>query len=338
MSFMRRKIRAYLLLSISALALVLAYNNCTQTAFKKAISQTAFMNSGNGGAYEGKLTRYASFDVSQPCLEMGSNLKPLPNKQIHLFENSSQSSLELVREQCKDLKTPQAIPPEAVTISSTGELTYSGSKFSAQELPGDFDIVAASCPAGYLPQANAVRTNLFNNAFNIMAPYWWYPQGLVGTLTGSLGSLPRFQVLRQTSEALEFYHRPHQEVALTAGTEYAFTALVQQENVKDAYLSGWYQNGMDMNVYFDLNTGVGKDVGSIGTTDLRFSSRPFSGGWILTIYFTAPTSGINALGVTTGPPVGPNGINIQPQPSAQIGDSISVTALQLEELSSFCFK
>src|SRR5690349_2373195 len=130
--------------------LTLGFQNCTPVDFANFQSQASkgLGNTGNGGPYEGKLAIYNSFEVARPCLEMGANLKPLPNHQIF----QTQTNFNLVRENCQDLKIPKTLASADVTWDQSGQMAYAGHRFAEQSALGEFDVVAGSCPVGRLPK------------------------------------------------------------------------------------------------------------------------------------------------------------------------------------------
>lgn len=320
---------------IFALGLLMAigFQNCTPAQFDKTISQASKMTlgvSGNGEPYEGKPTIYNAYNLAQPCVEKGANQKPLPNHQIHHTPNY----LKLVRENCSDLAIPKDVSPAEVTVEPIpGQISYAGVSYSEQAILNDFDVVAASCPAGMTLKSNAARNNLVISGLHLFDGVWDQSEGVPVTMTGSLAGMPRFHFTR-TADGLQWYERPQQAVPVVSGNTYAYTFLARKENVPDIYIGGYYNPDVILEAYFNLDTGISRDVGSRGVSNISFSSRPFSGGYIVTVFFTSPLSAPITLGVAPGPALGPNLLMDLPQ--GQAGDSIAVTSFQLEEVSQYC--
>jgi hypothetical protein len=317
-------------------ALVLTLQNCTPAQFGESLlSMSPTKASGNGGVYEGKPDIYYHYETSAPCSDRGANGKPLPNKQIFIVRSGQTSIPQLVRENCSDLAVPVNLASDSLVFfnDGSGNFSYQGESYKAYTPASDFEVVAAGCPSGYVQRIGGAHQNLLQYSQDFFSSPWQF-NGIQGMLMGSLGSLPRFQLLRNDSSTLEWWRRVHQPVTLEAGKTYAFTFYAQKGTVSEAYFSGAQTNNLAINVYFDLTTGAGRDVSSGGFNNLSFASRPFSGGFILTTYFTASQTFVNYVGVTAAAPAGPNGINDGPM--GQVGDSIFATAVQLEDVNNFC--
>jgi hypothetical protein len=322
------------LFAVFGLILIFAFQNCSPANFDVGISRNSLSktlgssDSGNGGAYEGKITIYNAYDSVRPCAEIGANSKPLPNHQIQ----ETQVSLKLVRENCVDLPTPKDLDASQVSGLGTSQITYSGISYSELTVLNDFDVVAGSCPAGKTLNSNAVRNNLIIAGLNLFDGVWDQSQNVDVSSAGSLGSLPRFNITRNTNSY--WYERPQQPVNVVSGVDYSFTFLVMKQNIQEVLISGYYNSSTMLNAYFNLDTGIGRDVGSSGINNVSFASRPFSGGYIVTVFFTSPLSAPITIGVAPGPLLGPNLIFDNPQ--GQAGDSVAATAFQLEQVSNYC--
>ena len=326
---------------LAVLFLVFLFQSCSLTKFKGdflANSLTPSTDSGNGGAYEGKPTPYHHFDMNNSCRDIGANGKPLPNKTIFLYKSIPGSSPQLVRENCSDLVAPINLPLASLQFANdgSGNFTFAGEAFNTPAVVSDFTVVAGACPTGYSAIVGATRKNLLQSSQDLLFSPWFYEPGVHGLQQGSLGGLPRYEIIRDDPAALQWYRRVHQGVPLLAGKTYAFSFFAQPGTKNEAYLSGWQAGNLALNVYFDLNTGAGRDVGTVGFSNLSYSSRPLSGGMIVTSYFTATVDAINYIGITPAAPAGVNGINDGPM--GAVGDSIFSTALELEDVSNYCTK
>ncbi|MEK7355806.1 MAG: hypothetical protein AAB250_05125, partial [Bdellovibrionota bacterium] len=148
-------------------ALVLSFQNCTPTNFEGVTDRfSSSMESGNGEPYEGKLTSYSHFETTSRCSSLDSSGQPLPNDQILVYEKSGTKKAQLVREVCRDLKVASDISLSSIQIAADGstDIRYAGKIFKERVLTTDFDVIAQSCPTGYIPKPGVSRTNLFTTS------------------------------------------------------------------------------------------------------------------------------------------------------------------------------
>jgi hypothetical protein len=320
--------------TVALFVLLIAFQNCAPNTFQGAVDNLSSKNSGNGNAYEGKPEIYYYFDSQAPCSDKDLNGKPLANKQFFLYQNKNP---DLVRNNCSDLATPVSVPLASLTFSTNGSGTFSyqGNTFQPQTTFNEFAVVAASCPAGYSPKAGAIRKNLIKSSQDFLSADWF---GIPRSLDGTLGGLPRYQLTRDVDNLI-WYTRMSQAVTLSAGKTYAATFFAQKGNIGEACFSTWQDNETSMSVYFDLNTGAGRTVGLYGSgtpfSGISFANRPFAGGMIVTVFFTAPADYVNYMGIT---PAAPAGANVDNAPSGSVGDNIFATAMQLEDVDNYCTK
>lgn len=307
--------------------LLLPFQNCSTPKFDT--SQLKSYNSGNGDAYEGKLTRYSHNNNS--CTEIGANGQPLPDRMIYVFGEYPNIQAQLVRQSCSDLEVPLNIDVAQLQFTGTngtGNLTYQGISYQPLVAIGDFDVVAAACPAGRAPLASPRRVNLLQASQNLTDPAWMTVDGIGATMTGSLGSMPRYQILRNDPNYTDFWRRLGQVLPLPAGKTYAFSFLAKADSSQWAGFSFYEAMDYTFTLSVNLATGQVRDDGYQGLT-ARTVSRAFSGGRFITIYFTTPRpASYAAVGVYPSTPT--------TNDNGQYGDSLFATAIQLEDTDAFC--
>lgn len=322
----RHHARRYLAI-LWATLLLLPFNNCSK---KVQFESTKINYNGNGDAYEGKLTRYSHYD--SPCAEVGKNGQPLPNRQIYLFGDYPNIKAQLVRDNCTDRDVPLELDISQVTFSGpsgTGDLLYAGASFQVLQQKGDFDVVAAECPAGRTPLSSPSRVNLLASSQNLSDSNAYMPtDGISATLNGSLASLPRYEILRNDPNFTDFWRRVGQVLPLPAGKTYAFTFLAKESSSQWAGFSFYEAMDYTFSLSVNLLTGQVRDDGNVGVPNVQTVSRLFGGGRLITIYFTTPKpAAYAAVGVYPSAATG--------QPNKYL-DSIHATALQLVDVANFC--
>jgi hypothetical protein len=307
--------------------LLIPYQNCSRSKFSSDATATQY--SGNGDAYEGKLTRYSHFD--NKCTELGKNGQPLPDRMIYVLGDYPKIKAQLVRENCLDKNVPVDLNISQIQFSGpdgTGDVVYQGVNYQMLAPSGDFDVVAASCPAGRAPLSSPKRVNMLLASQNLTDPAWDPVDGIGVALNGSLAGLPRYQILRDDPNYVDFWRRVGQVRPLQAGRTFAFSFLAKAGTSDWAGFSFYERMDYTFTLSVNLSTGQVRDDGNVGVPSVQTVSRVFGGGRFITIYFTTtgPVS-YGALGVYPSVATG------QPY---KFGDSISATAVQLEDVSTFC--
>lgn len=305
------------------------FQNCSHPSVTHGAKSTGSANlSGNGDAYEGRLTRYNLVE-QQPCPESGANGQPLPNRQIHLMGTPPNARAFMVRENCSDLPAPVALDSSLVTVGSNGQLTYESQVYTELTVVGDFDVVAASCPSGMSPRSGGTHVNLLQDSQNLSSQAYEIPTGIGSSLTGSLGGLPRYEIVRNDSANLDFWRRVSQVLAMKGGKRYAFTFFAKPGTSVWAGFGFYEAMSLTFTLAINLSTGAVRDDGTVGVQNVSVTSRPLSGGRIVTVYFDLPQDAA----------YGASGVFPSTASSAaygNFGDSIYATAMQLEDVSNFC--
>jgi hypothetical protein len=159
-------------------------------------------------------------------------------------------------------------------------------------------------------------------------PAWDPVDGIGVALNGSLASLPRYQILRDDPNYVDFWRRVGQVMPLRAGRTFAFSFLAKAGTSDWAGFSFYERMDYTFTLSVNLSTGQVRDDGNVGVPSVQTVSRVFGGGRFITIYFT-----------TTGP-VSYGALGIYPSVATgqpyKFGDGISATAVQLEDVSTFC--
>lgn len=274
--------------------------------------------SGNGEPYGGKPRSYEAREPQNPCAEIGKDGVPLPNHQIFGYGNGTKQS---VREGCRDI-VPVTLNEGDIQVTPTGDIIYKARTYILNTSSGDFDVVAADCPAARAPLPSPVRSNMVTHSQDLMAADWGGGvQGLTITPEGALGSLPLYTISRNSPSALENYRRPSQNPMQVAGETYVFSFYAAPSAEEALFISD-SAGIQDLEIVFNLNTGASTVLVSTGTTNVSTSARPFGGGLFISVYFTALISGNVHVGVAAN--------------SENVGSSISTTAFQLERVANFC--
>lgn len=305
---------------VTGFLLILFYQNCsrveTQQKEQGAISAPSLNASGNGDGYSGKLTRFEQNDPMSPCQEIAENKKPLPNGVIYAYP---EGKIELVRSQCKD------IVPFAVSDFNLTEnfIEYNNLKFFATEQPSDFQVLAASCPPGTMQNASSNRINLFSNSIDLVNGSWSLHPGLSVTPDGTLAGLPLFKIKRISPALTESWRRLYSHSMITTNQRYVFSFFAKTNVSENAYVVGYLpSNGAFFQSAFNLMTGLPLNSLANGFSNISYSTKAFSDGLFISVYFTPGIDDSLYVGVA--------------QESANLETGISVTALQLENISNFC--
>ena len=314
---------------VAVTAMVVAFQNCSAPSdFMGLSSKASSGGTGNGDSYGGKPGDYSYYDPSNPC-DKGRDDKPLPNQQIRLA-----TSYQLVRENCRDI-TPQTLDPAQVSFTSNESLSYRGLSFAITPVRGTFDVMAAECPSGYAPRANAVRTNVVQSGGDLTVRPPWVDEWTTTRTDGVLGSLPAFTITRASASPV-YWERVYQGQVFKPSTNYAVSFFASPGNVDDVYFSSteWENNIQISVIEITLNTLTGAGwIGSAnGYSNVSFTSRLIDGTRFFTIYFRSPPR----TPVSAAFGFGPSGQSQGGPDVSKRGDSIKVGNVQMEELSSFC--
>lgn len=317
-----------------------AFQNCSGAKFSS--TQTDVQYSGNGDGYSGKPDQFRHFDPARPCREADRLGKALPNDEIFFQPRAVTGPRvpHMVRENCRDIAPAELDARELVfTPASNTSFIYRGKTFSAQNPPGDFDVLASACPAGKTAIAGAARTNLMIAAQDwrqtLSAQGWLFHQGISVELNGSAQSLPTYLIRRSDPAALDEYRRASQYITLQPNTEYVFS-FIAREGSRSAAAFRLYRAGPTpavddtLTVDFDLRAGTtGVRVNTLGTA-ARSTITPVANGYLCTISFTTSANGdfgTSDIGVSP---------NYDDAGVGRVGDSIYAGLAQLERVSDFC--
>jgi hypothetical protein len=312
MSQLKRRLKIANFIAL-ATCVVLGYQACGGKINFQSTQQKAAMNSGNGGSYGGKPGTWVKHDPSNSC-EVATDGNALPNEQI----NIDASKAELVRSNCQDLTPPQLLSAADIQTSANG-ITYQGKEFLYQAPPAEFQIVAASCPASLKPIAGASRVNLLNSSQTLLAPDWTIMAGVTSMLEGTIAGLDGFRITRTN---LTSYERIKQQAPLVAGNLYALSVLARHGSDNSVRLEYEAQaNGIS--TVLNTSTGSVTISNNVNFSQVSFTSHAISDARFFTVYFSPNVDmPIGDVGVTTS--------------QVAVGESIFATAVQLEDVSSFC--
>ena len=307
--------------------LVLLFQNCSQANFLGGTTAQMSPGNGNGDFYGGKPTLYSHYETTA-CAQTGRDGKALPNGQIL---NDAPGSFKLVRENCADLE-PSTIASADIQIAS-GNLVYAGRSYSADPVKEDFSVLAANCPTGRTLKANPVRTNLIPNAQDLTnTATWWNNDGITSSLETSIAGLPAYAITRTDASRLDYWRRAHPDLILPASKTYAVSFFARAGNVGEVYFA--HVQGSDViSVILDISTGTVRVFEQTGFTYLATESRAIGNSRFFTIFFTTPaglTQTAGALGFA------PNGLDSAFNQSSRLGDTITLSTPQLEDVDSFC--
>lgn len=334
---MRLRLDRCFALFAMAVIMVVGFQNCS--APKRFGSQGSNTQmSGHGEGYSGKTELFAYFDSRQPCSKFDRYGRPLPNFQIfyQLKAGSTIRAPHLVRKTCQDID-PLEIDPKEITASDSSSITYQGMTFGELTTNGDFDVVASSCPAGKSPIAGAVRKNIFVSAFdwtNLSNGAWFWHQGVIANLYGTIQSLPSYVISRNDPAALNGYERASQFHNLQPSTDYVFSFVARPGTVNGATVRATrgsiapdYEG---LAVDFNFQTGTASVRNNTGLPGATATMVPFGNGYLCTLYFR--TTSMTAFTAPMEIGVGPMDAGYV----ARVGDSVIATAAQLEPVSEFC--
>jgi hypothetical protein len=327
------------------LLLVLGFQNCTQQGFKQTSQGRKHLE--NGGPYAGKTGEYRYFSPSEPCSARNLKGEPLPNEMLLFRPNSiGVTTPVLTREACVDVE-PVPIPEVDVQFDETTDSLVYRNRVFAPERPGDFDIVAAGCPAGKSAIPGAVRQNLFASAFDwtvpqsyvkgLWTPGWYNFPGIGVDLYSTISSLPAFLIQRNDPNQLDIWRRSSQHIYLQADTQYAFTFLARPGSVPTTDFT--YYRGLtgiagdlrneEVVVTFDFQNRTTNIVRTLNIAGVSAVISPLENGFICTVYFTTSATanqGESNIGIAP----------VRDQGGVLAGDSILATAAQLVPVDQFC--
>jgi hypothetical protein len=323
--------RSLSLLGLGAL-LVVSFQNC-QVQPKFDVSQKT-ASEGNGDSYGGKPEILDRTDST--CTELDRQGRPLPSAQIFVYRSSGQ--VAMVRENCQDIQ-PHLLAPADFSFATDGskDVIVDGHLFKPTAVQSALDVIAAACPAG-LTEKNVTRVNLVPAELDMTdLNTWWNHVGITSTFASVIGSIPSFKIERTDSSLLEYWRRAHYEGMIKPSTRYAFSFLAKPGSVNDVFVGisdNANANTAKISLIADASTGAVTVPENVNFTNVTSSSRVFAGSRFITIYFTSPPSmSYSVVGL------GPNGYvlnNASYIQDTHVGDSVQVSGLQLEEISSFC--
>jgi hypothetical protein len=322
--------------------LIASFQNCTRTdtGFKSKTTEYSSA-SGNGDGYSGKPggDLYRRYDDQTPCVDLDRYGKPLPNEQIFYQSKSPTGPKEpyVVRQNCSDV-TPQPIASTDLKYDGSGSLIFKGQSFAGFQATADFQVLAAACPAGKSPIANAARTNLIVNSqdWTEQPVYqgWMWHAGIVAILNGSIKSLPAYNLVRTDPAFPEEFRRISQIKKLNASTDYSFSFLAKKGtrdliNFRYYRVDGATGNEEYIIIDFNLVTGTSSIRLNSNLAPAKVTMTPVGEGYFCTVYFTtSPTAAENYSDVGFSP-TAVNGVT-------HVGDSVYATAAQLEATGGFC--
>lgn len=312
-------------LVLVAVISLIGYQNCSRILLVGQSEKASMGGGGNGDGYEGKPDKiFVQNDMTMPCSEIGANGQPLPNREIFYYQSLSYSYL--VRRDCADI-APEKIQNADLQVDlTTNTVIYQGLTYSLQP-PGDFSVVAASCPTGTSPIPSVTRTNLFADSQNLAGSSWWFHEGLEipPQLVGTIAGIPSWAV-RRVGTLMDFYRRARRIYNVTAGTQYALSYLVRSGTKQAVSIHLWQWQRSSYIFEVDLNNGAVTITDNQGITNPVVVTTPIAGGYFITLYFTPQSTWELDMGPT-------------PQaryPFGVAGDEVHVTAAQLETVSSYC--
>lgn len=309
---------------------VVPYQNCSRVDMKAVRMQNSSSSGGggNGDGYEGKPGIYDHAIVANPCSDKGANGQALPNNEVFLYKDGT---ADLVRKNCVDLTPPQSIDPSTLTYNSQTKTVTVGTETFNERVQTDFDVIAAQCPGGMTgkPIALSQRVNMLGDSQYLLSSNWMIDSALSRTLVGSMASLPAFQIFRQTT-ANEYWRRILQVPFLTANKYYAFSFFMKVDSIDKVVVNFQQCKGTgcapQMNFELVSESINSQIVNPTGTNGATYSIRSFAGGRIITVYFHPDSTYPTEMGIAPW-----SELSASPQ-----GESILATALQLEDVSTFC--
>jgi hypothetical protein len=340
-----------LLTFLLIVSFALFFQNCARLQSTPTLAEDSSQTTKteNGGPYGGKPGVFRYFSDSDPCTTLDLKGKPLPNEMI-LLKNTSPSRRDafLTRQTCQDIK-PILIPANEIQMDASADsLIYKNQSFLSQNRPGDFDIIAASCPAGKTAIPAAIRRNSFAFSVdwtslqvwqsNVWSAGWYNFPGTAVGLDSTLSSLPAFLIERNDTTLLDNWRRASQHIYLPANTEYSFTFLARSGSVAAADFT-FYRGvtgipGDPKNeeavITFDFQTRTTSLVRNTNVSIQSSSISPLGNGFVCTVNFTTSATGDQ----------GESNIGVAPSARGQyygnLGDSVVATAAQLVRINDFC--
>jgi hypothetical protein len=304
--------------------LLLSFQNCENHP-KFNSEEKILASNGNGDSYGGKPDINYYLDPVNSCAEKDRKGNPLPNSQIYVYRNSG--SVFMVRENCVDIK-PRQLQSTEYSFANDGTLAVlvNGLRFDPYVVQNELDLIAASCPAG-MSERSVARTNLVPNSQDMTdVSTWWNHIGILASFNGVIGALPSFSIERNDPTLLDYWRRAHYAMVLKTNTRYAFSFLLKPGTDNSAFVSitdDANPGSAALSLTVDSISGVATVTENKNFLAVSSSARSFSGARFVTVYFTTPASiGNSVIGL------GPNG--------TQLGDAITTSSMQLEEISSFC--
>jgi hypothetical protein len=321
-------------LAAAFVLLVAGFQNCSRPTKFGSVDSAQF--SGNGDGYTGKPILFRRFDPGNPCSGKDSLGHALPNDQI-FFQGDLNEPLKphLVRNKCADI-APVELASADITLNAEGDkLSYKGMSFDGFRPAGDFDLVAASCPAGRTPKSGVTRTNLFFNSqdFSESPSGWNWHFGIVALLDGTIMSLPSYQLVRNDANNLQGYNRISQYPILQPNTEYTFSFLARKGSMSSISFRSYHAAPVDPNqneyliVDFDLNNGTYAVNGQYNLAAPEVSIVPMGNGYFCTIHYKTGVLPADSTDIGLAPSAGAYGA---------VGDSVIATAAQLVPTGQFC--
>ncbi len=314
---------------------LLFFQNCSPVKTSSSQPQTG-QSAPDGGPYTGLQKVYRHFDNALPCGSLDRNGDPLPNDEILIRpDNQGLIAAHLAREQCKDI-SPLVLAKADVSVSSSDQsIIFKNKVFTAKKTPGDFDLVAASCPAGRAPLASPSRVNALPDSLDWAASSWYAHPGINVSLYSTLESLPAYLIKRTDPLYLDYWRRDSQSIPLQVNTAYAYSFLAQAGSLNAAEWNFYRDLGGNPNdegarISFNFLTLTATTIYSQNMTGLSATITPFGNGYLCTVYFTssAATGGAPLTAMGVGPLANGN--------YGSSGDSIIATAAQLVPINQFC--
>jgi hypothetical protein len=308
---------------IFLMLLVVPYQNCSSKIQFLGPSQKSQMSGGNGDSYSGKPGTFLYFDHAAQCTKLDKNGQPFPNSQI--FVTGTIASL--VRVDCHDIE-PIVLDPSTYTLDAvTGTVVYQGRTFDYQTDLTVYVKTDIPCPSGMSPIANAMPTNMINDALQWSSSNWISGYNSVA-LFGSIEALPRYRIERTDPLRLENWRRVSQLKFLVAGEMYAFSTVLLPGNTDNAILHYYYGDSNQFGVNVNIPTGATQFSHNIGMPGVTAASSPYGAGRLVTVFFTAPVGANGSdVGVATSNPT---------SMPASVGDYVYATAGSLQLVNSYC--
>lgn len=289
-----------------------------QNSNSSAASNT---DSGNGDGYGGKPTIFDYSDNQNPCKELSTRGRPLPNSQIFKYSNKA----SLTRKECQDI-TPISIATSDVTMQLDGSLNYSGQSFLPSAL-NEFDLKVPNCPSGMMFKPVVQHNNLLYSPLDLTDSSAWdtMQNSIAANLFGSFGGLPMFRVSRNVDASVQTWLRLNEYILLSPNRHYAFSFFARADNAPELSMLIYDSAPLlvDVGVTWNLTTGAVMENRNVGLLEVATSATPVAGGFFFTYYFKT-NSMIRGLDIGFAPK------------QTSIGNSIFAAGAQLEDMDSIC--